>query len=82
MGITNQRETTLVWHRQSGRPIYNAIVWQDRRTEPICAQLREQGHETRVQARTGLRLDAYFSGTKVKWILGPRAASARNVAAW
>ena len=69
MGITNQRETTMVWHRQSGRPIYNAIVWQDRRTEPICAQLREQGHEERVQARTGLRLDPYFSGTKVRWIL-------------
>ena len=69
MGITNQRETTVVWHRQSGRPIYNAIVWQDRRTEPLCAQLREEGHGPRIQAQTGLRIDAYFSGTKIKWIL-------------
>ena len=69
IGITNQRETTIVWNRQTGRPLCNAIVWQDRRSESICAQLREQGHERLVQQKTGLRIDAYFSGTKLKWIL-------------
>jgi len=69
IGITNQRETTLVWHRRTGQPLCHAIVWQDRRSEPICAQLREQGHEALVQQKTGLRIDAYFSGTKLKWIL-------------
>ncbi|RZI84555.1 MAG: glycerol kinase, partial [Rubrivivax sp.] len=69
IGITNQRETTIVWHRQTGQPICNAIVWQDRRTEPICAALRAQGCEDLVRARTGLRIDPYFSATKLKWIL-------------
>lgn len=69
IGITNQRETTLVWHRKTGVPIHNAIVWQDRRCEPACAQLRQQGHEAAVQAKTGLRIDAYFSGTKIQWLL-------------
>lgn len=69
LGITNQRETTLVWERESGRCIYNAIVWQDRRTAAACAELREQGHEAAVIERTGLRLDPYFSATKVAWIL-------------
>ncbi|TSE34358.1 glycerol kinase GlpK [Tepidimonas charontis] len=69
LGITNQRETTVVWERASGAPIYNAIVWQDRRTEPICAALRAAGWEPLVQDKTGLRLDPYFSGTKLKWIL-------------
>lgn len=69
IGITNQRETTVVWERSSGRPIYNAIVWQDRRTASLCEQLREAGHEEAVTAKTGLLLDPYFSGTKVAWIL-------------
>ena len=68
-GITNQRETTVVWHRETGQPIYNAIVWQDRRAENICVQLREQGHAETVQRKTGLIIDAYFSGTKLQWIL-------------
>src|SRR5881394_2677603 len=82
IGITNQRETTLVWNRSTGEPIYNAIVWQDRRAEPTCASLREQGLEPQFRAKTGLIVDAYFSGTKLKWILdnvdGARAAAARG----
>ena len=69
IGITNQRETTVVWNKKTGEPIYHAIVWQCRRTEPICAQLRERGLEQTIQQKTGLRIDAYFSGTKLKWIL-------------
>ena len=69
VGVTNQRETTLVWERDSGRPIYNAIVWQDRRTANFCAQLRKDGVEPMVSERTGLRIDPYFSGTKIRWIL-------------
>lgn len=69
IGITNQRETTVVWDRRTGQPICNAIVWQDRRTEPICEQLRHKGMQERVSARTGLRIDAYFSATKLHWIL-------------
>src|SRR5690606_9819806 len=61
IGITNQRETTLLWHRDTGDPLCNAIVWQDRRTEPLCARLREQGLESHVLEKTGLRIDAYFS---------------------
>lgn len=69
IGITNQRETTLIWDRATGQPIHNAIVWQDRRTAGICAALKDAGHEAMVTARTGLLLDPYFSGTKVKWLL-------------
>jgi glycerol kinase len=69
IGITNQRETTLLWHRRSGRPVHHAIVWQDRRTEPLCAQLREQGLADPVRSTTGLVIDPYFSGTKVRWLL-------------
>jgi glycerol kinase len=69
LGITNQRETTVVWDRATGEPVYNAIVWQDRRAEPTCEALRAAGLEPVVQAKTGLRIDAYFSGTKLKWIL-------------
>jgi glycerol kinase len=69
IGITNQRETTLVWDRKSGKPIYNAIVWQDRRTAKYCETLRSRGMESMVTAKTGLLLDPYFSGTKVNWIL-------------
>ncbi|MYN11614.1 glycerol kinase GlpK [Pusillimonas sp. TS35] len=68
-GITNQRETTVVWHRASGQPVCNAIVWQDRRAEDTCAALRAQGHERLILEKTGLRIDAYFSATKLKWIL-------------
>jgi len=69
IGITNQRETTLVWHRETGKPIYNAIVWQDRRTADTCTALREAGHADMVNDRTGLLLDPYFSATKLKWLL-------------
>ncbi len=69
IGITNQRETTLIWDRATGKPIHNAIVWQDRRTAAICQELKAAGHETKVTQTTGLLLDPYFSGTKVKWIL-------------
>jgi glycerol kinase len=82
IGITNQRETTLVWNRATGKPLCNAIVWQDRRTEPTCAALREQGFEAKVREKTGLIIDAYFSGTKLKWILdncpGARVAARRG----
>ena len=69
VGITNQRETTVVWNRKTGLPIHHAIVWQDRRSEPICVQLREQGLAQSIQHKTGLLIDAYFSGTKLKWLL-------------
>jgi glycerol kinase len=69
LGITNQRETTLVWDRKTGQPIYNAIVWQDRRTSDFCRGLREAGHGDMITARTGLLVDPYFSATKLKWIL-------------
>ncbi|MCF8463965.1 MAG: glycerol kinase GlpK [Flavobacteriales bacterium] len=69
IGITNQRETTVVWDRKTGKPIYNAIVWQDRRTASICDKLKADGFEKEIRNRTGLVVDAYFSGTKVKWIL-------------
>jgi glycerol kinase len=69
IGITNQRETTLIWDRVTGKPIHNAIVWQDRRTADFCAKLREDGHEAMITARTGLLADPYFSSTKVKWLL-------------
>src|SRR6218665_3315240 len=69
IGITNQRETTVVWDRETGDVLYNAIVWQDRRTAGICDDLRADGHEELFAAKTGLLLYAYFSGTKIKWIL-------------
>ena len=69
IGITNQRETTVVWDKATGQPIYKAIVWQSRQTEDICKTLRETGHEQTFREKTGLLIDAYFSGTKVKWIL-------------
>jgi glycerol kinase len=82
IGVTNQRETTVVWDRRTGRPIHHAIVWQDRRTEPICADLRARGLADLVSARTGLLIDAYFSATKIRWILdnveGARAAAERG----
>lgn len=69
IGITNQRETTVVWDRETGDPVYHAIVWQDRRTSAYCNALKEQGFEQTIQEKTGLIIDAYFSGTKIKWIL-------------
>ncbi|MGB9780187.1 glycerol kinase GlpK [Caldanaerobacter sp.] len=69
IGITNQRETTVVWDKNTGKPIYNAIVWQCRRTAPICDDLKNKGFDTKIREKTGLVVDAYFSGTKVKWIL-------------
>src|SRR6476620_2395394 len=69
IGITNQRETTLVWDRNTHQPIYNAIVWQDRRTSEYCNELKARGHAINVQQRTGLVIDAYFSATKLQWIL-------------
>ncbi|MDQ5822695.1 MAG: glycerol kinase GlpK [Chloroflexota bacterium] len=76
IGVANQRETTLVWDRDTGRPIYNAIVWQDRRTAQLCDSLKERGWSSEIQAKTGLVIDPYFSGTKLKWILDnvPEAA--------
>ena len=82
IGIANQRETTILWDRQSGEPIYNAIVWQDRRTAPLCQDLREVGAESLVRERTGLVIDPYFSGTKIAWLLdeipGARARAERG----
>ena len=82
VGITNQRETSVVWNRNTGEPVYNAIVWQDRRAEATCAELRERGASDTVLQKTGLRIDAYFSGTKLKWILdnvsGARAQAERG----
>ncbi|KOO47096.1 glycerol kinase GlpK [Priestia koreensis] len=69
IGITNQRETTVVWEKETGRPVHNAIVWQSRQTAGICEELKQQGHENTIREKTGLLIDAYFSGTKVKWIL-------------
>ncbi|HAX92784.1 MAG TPA: glycerol kinase [Bacteroidales bacterium] len=80
IGITNQRETTVVWNRQTGKPIYNAIVWQDRRTADYCDKLKAEGAGSLILERTGLIVDAYFSATKVKWILD-NASGARELAA-
>jgi len=85
IGITNQRETAVVWDRNTGKPIHNAIVWQDRRTADRCEALRKAGHEDEVSARTGLLLDPYFAGTKIAWILdnvaGSRAAADKGALA-
>ena len=80
IGITNQRETTVVWDKQTGIPIYNAIVWQDRRTATYCDELKQQGHLQSIQRKTGLIIDAYFSATKLKWILD-NVSGARDKAA-
>lgn len=69
LGITNQRETTVVWDRTTGQPIHNAIVWQSRQSHAICERLKSEGHEALIRERTGLLIDAYFSATKVRWIL-------------
>jgi len=86
IGITNQRETTLIWDRATGQPLAHALVWQDRRTAPLCDELRAQGHDKLLQERTGLVLDAYFSGTKLAWLLdnvpGARKAAQRGEVAF
>jgi len=86
IGITNQRETTVVWNRKTGKPIHNAIVWQDRRTAGICGQLKANGTKSLFREKTGLRLDPYFSGTKIKWLLdnvdGARAQAERGALAF
>jgi glycerol kinase len=88
VGITNQRETTIVWDRQTGKPVYNAIVWQDRRTAERCAQMKADGIEDTVRRKTGLLIDPYFSSSKIAWILenveGARqkADSGKLVANW
>jgi glycerol kinase len=69
IGIANQRETTIVWDRRTGKPVYNAIVWQDRRTAGFCERLKAEGHESLIQERTGLLIDSYFSASKISWIL-------------
>ena len=69
IGITNQRETTVLWDKKTGKPVYNAIVWQDRRQEEFCKKLRKQNKDTMIFNKTGLLIDSYFSGTKIKWIL-------------
>ncbi|WOI54533.1 glycerol kinase GlpK [Parvularcula sp. LCG005] len=82
LGITNQRETVVIWNRKTGKPIHNAIVWQDRRTAPVCRRMRKDGHEDLVRERTGLLLDPYFSATKIGWLLdhvpGARDAAERG----
>ena len=80
IGITNQRETTVLWDKQTGKPVYNAIVWQDRRQEDFCKKLRKQNKDTTIFNKTGLLIDPYFSGTKIKWILDnvPKAKQLMN----
>jgi glycerol kinase len=82
IGITNQRETTVLWNRKTGQPVYHAIVWQDRRAEPLCARLREDGLAGTIRDKTGLVIDAYFSATKLRWLLdhvsGARAQAERG----
>lgn len=80
IGITNQRETTILWDKDTGKPIHKAIVWQDRRTSEYCSQLQAGGHDPMITAKTGLLLDSYFSGTKIKWLLD-NVAGAREKAA-
>lgn len=81
IGITNQRETTLVWDRETGQCIHNAIVWQDRRTAAVCRSLQKDGHEAMVSSKTGLRLDPYFSATKIAWILDNVAGARKRAEA-
>jgi glycerol kinase len=80
IGITNQRETTLLWDRATGKALHNAIVWQDRRTAARCAALRRRGLENKIAAKTGLRLDPYFSATKLEWLLNHIPGARRRAA--
>ena len=77
LGVTNQRETVVLWDKETGLPVYNAIVWQDRRTADYCEQLVKAGHEKMITEKTGLILNPYFSGTKIRWIL-ENVEEARN----
>jgi glycerol kinase len=80
IGITNQRETAVIWDRKTGKPIHNAIVWQDRRGAPLCRKLIDSGHEPEIQKKTGLLIDSYFSATKIAWLL-ENVAGAKDRAA-
>ena len=84
IGITNQRETTIVWDRETGEPIHHAIVWQDRRTADFCERLKAEGAGEAIQVRTGLLIDAYFSASKIRWLLDhvPGARRAPKRASW
>ena len=86
IGITNQRETVVIWDKATGKPIHNAIVWQDRRTAPLCQKLKKAGLEKKFSRKTGLLLDPYFSGTKIAWLLdnvkGARARAETRRACW
>ncbi|MHB1698872.1 MAG: glycerol kinase GlpK [Acidobacteriaceae bacterium] len=81
VGIANQRETTIVWNRETGQPIFNALVWQDRRTAPLCERLQAEGHELLFQQKTGLVIDAYFSASKIRWLLDNVPGARENAAA-
>jgi glycerol kinase len=81
IGITNQRETTLLWDKSTGKPIYNALVWQDKRTAPLCEQLKTQGHSELIRSKTGLVVDSYFSGSKIAWILDQVPGARKKAAA-
>ena len=80
LGITNQRETTIIWDRETGKPIHNAIVWQDHRTAEMCDELKREGYGEMVKQKTGLEIDAYFSATKIKWILDHVRGARRRAA--
>ena len=81
IGITNQRETTVIWNKKTGKPVFNAIVWQDRRTASFCDELKKNNKAELIQNKTGLVIDAYFSGTKIKWVLdnNPKIRSQSNL---
>src|SRR5437868_14460286 len=81
IGITNQRETTIVWDRTTGEPVYNAIVWQDRRTADYCERIKAEGAGGTIQAKTGLLVDAYFSASKIRWLLDNVAGARAKAAA-
>ena len=78
IGVTNRRETTLIWDRESGRPVYNAIVWQCHRTAPICSEIKKTEFAQMIRRKTGLMIDAYFSATKIQWILDHRKTIRRS----
>jgi len=82
IGITNQRETAIIWDRKTGEPIHNAIVWQDRRTAGYCDRLREQGSEPKIQQKTGLVIDAYFSASKICWLLDNVVGARERARVW
>ena len=82
LGITNQRETTVIWDRKTGAPIHNAIVWQDRRTAKFCDDLKQAGHADLIRRKTGLVIDAYFSGSKIRWLLDHVPGARERARAW